>query len=285
MRGLAEFVMKGRKQALMAAFFTAALPLVSLLTPIIVGLVWLRRGAREGAMVLGWAMVPTLAWAIYPVLAFDTIGNLLPLIVLLSVAGLAAVLRVSQSWQFTVLLAVLVGVVCDLYLRLQPMMVDLLMLQIEQLQAMSPTLELVTREDLITWLSVVYMVTAILSLMASRWLQAMLYQPGGFRREFVALRIESKVAVPLLVLLLLSGFGVVLPTTWELYFSLPFILAGTALVHSTIAVKQMSGLWLLVFYTVYPVILRFLVLFALIDSWYDFRSRMSAPPSGGGSSH
>jgi hypothetical protein len=163
------------------------------------------------------------------------------------------------------------------------MVIDILLLQLESLQEMSPTLqlELITRESLISWLSVAYMVTAVLSLMASRWMQSLLYQPGGFRKEFFALRIEPKVALPLILLLLLAGFGVLLPVTWVLYLALPFVLAGTALVHATVAVRKMSGLWLLVFYTVYPMILRFLILFALVDSWYDFRSRMSAKPSGG----
>jgi len=37
MRGLAEFVMSGRKQAIMAVVFLGLIPLVNLLNPVVVG--------------------------------------------------------------------------------------------------------------------------------------------------------------------------------------------------------------------------------------------------------
>ena len=91
MRGLAEFVMKGRKQAIGSVVLIGAIPLIYFLSPVVVGLVMLRKGPREGMLVLGWAALPILAWIIYPAMVYDTIGNMLPLIVLLSVAALAMV--------------------------------------------------------------------------------------------------------------------------------------------------------------------------------------------------
>ncbi|MEX2131026.1 MAG: hypothetical protein WD772_06025 [Pseudohongiellaceae bacterium] len=283
MRGLAEFVMKGRKQAILAVVLIGVIPLIYFISPIIVGLVILRKGPREGGLLLAWASLPILAWIAYPAIVFDTIGNLLPLIVLLAVAGLAVVLRTSGSWQFTLLFSVAVGLICDVYLRIQPLVIEILLLQINPLLELSGSREPVTREELITLVAVTHMGMAILLLMASRWMQAMLYQPGGFRKEFHELRIERRAALPLLVMILLSGFGILVPETWLLYFTLPLLVAGTALVHATIALRRMSGLWLLAFYTVYPVIVQFLVLFAMVDSWYDFRKHMPAAPPGGNS--
>lgn len=267
----------------MAVVLIGAVPLIYFISPVIVGLVWLRKGAQEGAIVLAWAALPILAWIMYPAIVYDTIGNLLPLIVLLSVAGLAALLRISESWQFTLLLSVLIGVVCDVYLRVQPLVIDILIQQIELVNDLSGGNQTFTRNELIVLVSGIHMGTVILLLMASRWMQALLYLPGGFRKEFHALRIEPGAATPLLVLLLLSGFGLVLPETWTLYFCVPLVLAGTALVHAAVAGRRMALLWLLVFYTVYPVILQFLMLFALVDSWYDFRKRIPSNPGSGSS--
>ena len=54
MRGLAEFVMKGRKQAIMAVMLLGLVPLVYYLSPAIVGLIMLRKGWRDAAFVLAW---------------------------------------------------------------------------------------------------------------------------------------------------------------------------------------------------------------------------------------
>ena len=58
MRGLAEFVMKGRKQAIMAVMLLGLVPLVYYLSPAIVGLIMLRKGWRDAAFVLAWAVLP-----------------------------------------------------------------------------------------------------------------------------------------------------------------------------------------------------------------------------------
>jgi len=63
MRGLAKFVMIGRKQAFLAVLLLGLVPLANFLSPVIVGLVMLRKGTREAAYVLAWAILPVGAWA------------------------------------------------------------------------------------------------------------------------------------------------------------------------------------------------------------------------------
>jgi len=271
MRSLAEFIMKGRRQAIVAVVLTSAIPPVYFISPVIVGLVILRKGMNEGFLLLMAAMLPMAIWTIYPSVAMDQQANLLPYMLLFSVSGLAAVLRATQSWQLTVLLTVLVGLVFELYLRLQPAAVDTLLVQLNQLMQQSGVTDSVGRSQLVALIAMVQTVMTVLLLMWSRWLQAMLYNPGGFRQEFHSLRIENRTALLLVPLLLLSGLGVVLPETWYGYFSIPLMIAGVALVHATVAMKQMSPLWLFAFYAVFPVIGQLLVLLALADSWYDFR--------------
>ncbi|MBT8146783.1 MAG: hypothetical protein KJN90_08000 [Gammaproteobacteria bacterium] len=266
--------MKGRRQAIVAVVLTSAIPPIYFLSPVIVGLVILRKGMNEAFLLLLTALLPMALWSIYPSMVTDQQANLLPYLLLFSVSGLALALRAAQSWQLIVLLTVIVGLVFEFYLRLQPATVDVLMTQLNGLMEQNGVTDAVGRDQLIALIAMIQTVMALLLLIWCRWLQSMLYNPGGFRQEFHSLRIDNKAALLLVLLLLLSGLGVLVPETWYGYFSIPFMVAGVALVHATVALKQMSPLWLFVFYAVIPVIGQLLVLLALADSWYDFRKHM-----------
>jgi hypothetical protein len=274
MRSLAEFIMKGRRQAIVAVVLTSAVPPIYFLSPVIIGLVILRRGVNEALVLLLAAMLAMALWTVYPSMVMDQQANLMPYVLLILVSGLAVVLRTTQSWQLTVLLTALVGLGFELYLRLQPMAVDALVTQLDQLMAQNGAANSVARDQLVALIAMIQTVMALLLLIWSRWLQAILYNPGGFRQEFHSLRIENKAALLLALMLLLSGLGVLLPETWYGYFSIPLMVAGVGLVHGTVALKHMSPLWLFAFYLVFPVINQLLVLLALADSWYDFRKQM-----------
>ena len=89
MRGLAEFVMKGRKQAIMAVLLIGLVPLINFLNPVVIALLLLRKGLREAALVSVWAILPIGAWAL--------VGDVYPLIMLIGVSGLALLLRETKS--------------------------------------------------------------------------------------------------------------------------------------------------------------------------------------------
>jgi len=273
MRGLAEYVMTGRRQAIIAVMLLGLIPLVNLLNPVVVGLIALRKGLQEVVIIFAWAILPLGAWAVA--------GDVVPLIMLIGITGLAVLLRESESWEFTLLAAIAVGVCVEVYFRLQPAVIDALMQQFDlYLQASNPQglqIEEV-RDAMLSVIGVVYMFLSIVLLMLARWMQAVLYNPGGFKQEFHSLRIEQKVALALIVIMLLSSFGIVVPEAWVLYFVLPLIFSGIALMHAVVAKKKLSSMWLVTFYILLmlPVVVQILVLLALIDSWYDFRSRLSS---------
>ena len=274
MRNLAEFVMKGRREAILAVVLLGIIPLGYLVSSVVLALLILRKGLKETMLIIAWALLPVLAWALYPVFAAGTAGNFFTVGVVLAVCGLAVVLRATASWQMTLLATVVTGLLFELYLYLQPVVVDTLLEQITLLLEQSGSTETVGRAELITLVSASHMAMSVLLLMWSRWLQSLLFNPGGFKTEFQSLRIEHKVALPLVLLLMLSGFGVILPEAWQLYFMLPLLFSGTALVHATVALKKMSPMWLFAYYMVLPVIVQFLILIALADSWFDFRNKM-----------
>ncbi|MBL6905050.1 MAG: hypothetical protein ISR27_05935 [Pseudomonadales bacterium] len=272
MRGLAEFVMKGRKQAIMAVLLLGLIPLLNLLSPVLVGLVVLRKGFQEAVQVLVWAILPIGGWALA--------GDPVPLIMLLGITGLAGLLRSSESWEFTLLAAIAVGVCVEIYLRLQSAVLDLIFLQMqpyfeanaiqgEQLDAL--------RDVMTSFMGAVYMFLSIILLMLARWMQAALFNPGGFQKEFHGLRVEQKVALILVSCMMLANFEILIPQTWMLYLVLPLMFSGIALIHAVVAAKKLSSLWLAVLYAliVLPLIANLLVLLALLDSWYDFRTRLT----------
>jgi len=270
MRGLAEYVMTGRKQAIITVVLLGLIPLINLLNPVVVGLVILRKGINEGLIVFAWALLPLLAWASI---------DLVPLIMLLGITGLGLLLRETESWEFTLLAAIVVGVCVEIYFRLQPAVLDVLMLQVEDYLRTNTQADVQledVRNVMTSVIGAVYMFLSIVLLMLSRWMQAALYNPGGFQKEFHSLRIEQKVALVLVALMLLSSFGVVVPSSWVLYLVLPLMFSGVALVHAVVKRRNLSTMWLVTFYIVLmlPVVVQFLVLIALIDSWYDFRSRL-----------
>lgn len=274
MRGLAEFVMTGRKQAIMAVLLLGLIPLVNLLNPVVVGLVMLRKGVSEASIILAWAILPVGGWAIA--------GDIVPLIMLIGISGLSLLLRETESWEFTLLAAIAIGIAVEIYLRVRPAMLDLMFQQLgpyldsNNLQGMQIE---EFRELVTSFIGSVYMFLAVVLLMLARWMQAVLYNPGGFKQEFHQLRIKQTVALGLMALTLLANFDIVIPSGWVLYLVLPMLFSGVALVHAVVTKKQMSGMWLVVFYAVimFPLAVQIVVLLALIDSWYDFRTRIKTP--------
>lgn len=262
----------------MAVLLLGLIPLLNLLNPVIVGLVMLRKGAKEATVILAWAVLPVAAWAIA--------GDSVPLIMLFGISGLALLLRETESWEFTLLVSILIGISVEFYLRLRPEVLNLIFVQLEaylatnNIQGVQPEVRAEDLRSIITsFIGSVYMFLAVILLMLSRWMQAALYNPGGFRQEFHRLRIRQKYALLLMGLMLLVNFGIVIPSTWILYVILPLVFAGVALIHAVVAQKQLSSMWLVAFYAliVLPIVVEMVVLLALVDSWYDFRSRLTKP--------
>jgi len=271
LRGLAEFVMAGRRQAALAIVLLSLAPLVNLLTPALLAMVTMRKGLAAGLLLLLWALLPAGFWLL--------LGGALPLLILLGVFALAGVLRTSESWQSVMLAGIGIGAMHEIYLRAQPAVLNLYFEQLE-LYVQANNLEGIVLDDLrqvlITMIAAIFMALTIAVLMLGRSMQAMLYNPGGFRQEFHALRISQSVTLGLVGLILLTNLIEGLPESWIFYLAAPFAFAGLALVHALVAWKNASVVWLVAMYVllIFPTMMYLLILVAIIDSWYDFRSRL-----------
>lgn len=274
MKALAEFAMAGRRQAILAAMLLGILPLVNSLSAPIVALVCLRHGPKEALMVGVWAMLPALAWAMA--------GDVLPLLLLIGTTVLAEVLRSSRSWEMALLAAIGVGVGGQMALTLQPGFLELMQQQLEQMMsrpefegqvALLPPEQL--QQMLAMFFGLLVMSLSLVFLMLARSWQARLYNPGGFRQEFHSLRLGWKTSAMLLVLFMLGTLVAPLQA-FVMYLVIPLIFAGIALVHGIVGLRKWPVAVLVIFYAslLSPVMTQLLVLAAVIDSWYDFRSRM-----------
>ena len=103
-----------------------------------------------------------------------------------------------------------------------------------------------------------------------------MYNPGGFGEEFRQLRLAPGVTG----VLLLAALGVAAMgteyRTWAAIFAVPWLFAGLSLVHARTALRGGGTAWLAAFYVlwlVFDILKLMTILFAIADSWIDFRSR------------
>lgn len=286
MRALAEFIMRGRVQATLVVAGCAALPLLYWLGAAAASLVLLRRGLQDAVGVLALGVLPALVWW----LKFDDPRVLL---VLLGSSGLALVLRASESWVRTLLVSVALGVVYSVALgaAFRPQ-IELLAQEIVKILplALGDLYQHLSVEERARFVALIapvltgliaalLQVVSLLSLVLGRFWQALLYNPGGFGREFRGIRIPAGPAMLLLALMLVGpNFGSQLAMLTPLC-SVPLVFAGLALIHGLVAQKRLARFWLVGLYVtlvlfmqlIYPL----LVVLAIVDGLIDFRGRLA----------
>lgn len=236
--------------------------------------------------VLALGLLPALIWW----LKFDDPRALL---VLLGSSGLALVLRASESWNRVLLVSIAMGLVFSVVLgtvfssqieMLAQDLIKILPLALGDLYQKMSVEEQARFASLIApiltgLIAALLQIVSVLSLIIGRYWQALLYNPGGFGREFRVIRIPLGPAMLLLALMLLGpNFGPQMAMLTPLC-SVPLVFAGLALIHGLVAQKRLARFWLVGLYVtlllfmqlIYPL----LVVLAIVDSLIDFRGRLA----------
>jgi hypothetical protein len=292
MRAMANFIMRGRVQATLIVAGCAALPLLFWLSAAAGCLVLLRRGLSDAMGVLAWALLPALVWWYY--------GDPRILMVLIGSLGLATLLRASESWVRVLLVSVAMGLVYALILGavfrepIEAMALELEKLLPRILEGLYQQLSVEERARLGALIAPVLngliaallQIVSVLCLIVGRYWQALLYNPGGFGREFRAVRLPRVAALVLLVCMLVGPkFGPQMAMLTPLC-SVPLVFAGLALMHGLVAEKRLARFWLVGLYVtllmfmqlIYPL----LVALAIVDSLIDFRGRLASKDADDG---
>jgi len=303
MKALAALVMKGRGQAVMAA--TVFMILALIVTPLglfsaaVVGLVTLRHGLREGALV-----------ALLSVLALGALGALLfgqplalavtGLLAWLPLMALAEVLRASRSLRLVVELAVVLGLlmVAAQYLVLEDVTGHWQAIlgeyagQVLDPAVVSEAERKAMVEQIAPWMAggvaAAWFMQLVLSLFLARGWQALLYNPGGFAAEFRELRLGRWLLVltPLLLLVGATGEKPGILAQGALVGMAAFFIQGVAAAHGLVARLQGGSLWLIGFYFMLvigmPASFTLVSAFGFADGLVNFRARVRPRGPGAG---
>ena len=295
MSALAQFIMKGRNQAiLMLSFFTILswlLSLASLLAAAALALPTLRLGPRDGMIVMAGAL-PVVAVAGYFLMgsALDAAG--FALVIWVPVILVSWVLRATTNLSAALLAAVGLGSlsVTGFYLvvddvagfwknQFQTLLKPILdqQAQVAGDASIAMTLDVFSRFATGS-VAAGSILSVMLSILLARWWQAGLYNPGGFRKEFVSLRLSKWLALTVLVsiaTILMTGgdFGLFVAN-----FILPVfvgaMMTGFSVVHALLSDNPNGRFWLTGLYIGIMFVTPLIILVALLgiaDSWFDWR--------------
>lgn len=278
-KALAKWSMDKPLNAIIAIVVTMFIPLLFWLGAALMALSILRHGAKEAANVVLWGSLPAFAWL--------AMGDSTPLLTALGASTLAIILRSSIDLRLTLMSASGLGVL--IYLALPMLMPDVL----AEVQKQSETmLAEALKDNLELWhsiqpkvgplmvgaLAAVQTMVMVLCLLLARWWQATFYNPGGYSEEFHVLKLPVGYAACVALLLV---FGSSLPAQLSgilPILTIPLVIAGVALVHGIIGMKNLGGQWLVAFYIgvffLGPYLFTLLIFLSLIDSLIDIRGRL-----------
>lgn len=281
--------MSGRRQAVLVALLCSIIPFMGWLGVVIMALVTLRKGAFEGFIVLLATTIPSIVMAL--------MGKPLPLfygVVCGSLVTwmLAIVLRETMSWNVTIQVGALIAIVGVLLAHL--IVGDITSYWHTLITAYYSDAEkslnlAATTKDLQGLINIMskiatgiqadlLLIVAMVNLGIARWMQAVVFNPGGFAREMYQLRMGLVADLVLVLLLVAALIKVNLAMDLLPILLLVFFVAGLSLVHALAAkTKLMLGL-LLIFYALlilfFPYIAAIVVMAAFADSWLNLRQRI-----------
>ena len=288
MRGLAEFIMRGRWQALAVAVVGAGSLLFGWLSAAAIALVTLRKGIIDGSWLVLWALLPAL-------LAAWMSGDIGSIVLLAGTFVLAVILRTTVSLALAILASAALGILGGAGLLLiSGEFLDQLVVGFAELigdleanmKASGETITLPrpTPGQVAGILAAGNAVTAVLSLLLARYWQALLYNPGGFRVEFHRLRL------PVGATLILGGLAIFLwlqaswISGWAMVWAVPLMFAGFALVHAWVAFTRRGNGSLVAFYAMWlflDPVKGLLLGLVMADALLDFRRRWSSASTDG----
>jgi hypothetical protein len=298
-----QYMLEHRLRAVLLLFGFSFIPVVGMLGILYAGLVTLRKGAMEGAVMTAAVTAPYLlifALSMHdPNVQFFVMCAMTGVVVLTNVATwiFAVMLSRQMTWSGIIQIAALAGVLVISMVQLAyPDMTEWWTAQLSvALNTMNSSTalphdifgDLITRfTKMLLVLSAWYvlvasiLMNAILQLIVARWWQSAVFSPGMLRRELHNIRLSSMAGV----LFMLSVVFVSLGNTVVIYMMpilcMLFAGAGLSVIHYFFGmmVSPMRWFWITFIYVsllVFGVIsVALLSIVALLDIWLDLRRKL-----------
>ena len=275
------------------AVFALVIPLVSLFSSAALALVALRKGALESAWVMGLSALAAgvlgmvLTGTVYPALVYG---------LLLWVPIWLAAILLRESGQLALALEGALGLGIVAVIAVYSLVQDPAQMWQESLQRfIQPMLEhappgfdpaqLTQNVEFFShYMSGIAaggsVMSLILSLLVARWWQAMLFNPGGFRAEFHALRLHSAVVylgLGSIAATLAGGGAAEIAWNMNIVFFVLFLVAGFAILHAVFPSNGAKRFWLTTVYVaalIIPQLLLPVAFLGLTDVWLNWRRRI-----------
>jgi hypothetical protein len=286
MLAVARAVTSGWWQGPVLAALCFQLPLLQWLSMAILALVTLRGGLQQAAITLMGMLVATFfatqAQGILPL-----VGVVAALVLVLSAQVLRELRRLEWAWVAAASLTVvgfliLIYGVPEVLQQYKTLMSQVLKVWVDSQPAADAA---ALREDLlqenaileaffVQLLAVSVMLSVGVGLTLGRYWQAALFNPGGFGEELRQFRLEPSLAIVLLGLWLLMQSGSLVVSGLSQVLWLPFLVGGIGCFHWFAAQRKLPVFSYVAFYILVLLIQIVVVVFALIDSFFDVRRRM-----------
>jgi len=299
---LAEYMMKGRMQAVLIATTFALLsllfPPITVLSCCAVALVTLRKGILEGLIVL---LIAALIGAVFSIFLVDNFLFVFGygLLIWLPVWFISVVLFVTHNLARAIETAVLLGVVSvigfyllmpDPALFWEVMLNNLIEPMLSETNNQAISIEQFSHY-MTGMVAAGYISGVLLSIILARWCQAMLYYREGFKQEFLALKTNKRIANTLIVIVScgLLAEAKVAEIAWNMIVPL-FVLytfIGMAILHVLLTAKSNSRTMVSLFYGfmfmfsfITPLVFLSVAITGLSDSWLNMREKILNQANG-----
>lgn len=292
-RFFALYILRSRWHASFLALFLGFVPLIGWLSSVVVGLVTLRRGWFEGAIILLWSMAPFCIFGMrgdwQPFMTNVVFGSLF-------VWLLAIVLRRYANWSKVLYATVIYGLI----------VLGITFLLVHNVQAwwlkqLGGTWQNVEQsvavsakdkewQDLLQALSRIAtgMYIALFSLMGltqlfiARRLETVLINPRLLGYEVMTIRLPKWALLLLVIAIVVADQGAIWAVNMLPILLLPFLLAGISVSHAWLVFKRVSANMFFWFYFIVLMMVLFfqflLIIFvgiAVIDSIFNLRRRFA----------
>lgn len=272
---------------------------VSIVSSATVALVTLRRGALEGLYVLvGACLAVALLSLFLGSYQFAVLYGLLLLLLWIPVWLVAIVLREGKRLTFALEVGALLGVAGVLAVYLfhpEPAQIwrELLPAMAQLMQQAQPDFPVTLDKEATEVLAHLMtgnlaaggVIALFFELFLARWWQALLYNPGGFRAEFLAVKGHAQLAIATTAMA--AGYWLASGTVAEACRNMLsvlvvlYIFIGIAILHSVLAAMKGRDYLVPLFYVTLLIIqpiMGLVGLFGLIDTWLDLRNKFK--PNG-----